>query len=63
LRYVELPAVFRTFAERGILNNSRFSGLGLAGSTLLLLLMRTIGGSIARRSAIWHENALSHSPR
>ena len=27
------------------------------------LLMRTIGGGIARRCARWHENALSHSPR
>ena len=37
--------------------------LGLVGSTLLLLLlMRTIGGGIARRCAMWHENTLSHSP-
>jgi hypothetical protein len=52
LRYVEPPAVFQTFAERGILNNSRFSGLGLVGSTLLLLLIRTIGGGIAGRCAM-----------
>ena len=25
--------------------------------------MRTIGGDIARPCAMWHENALSHSPR
>src|SRR5262245_49568256 len=64
LRVVGPPALFRTFAEgAGILNTSRFSGLGLVGSTLLLLLMGNIGGGIACRCAMWHENALSHSPR